>query len=71
MVGAIAGALNGTRVIRDEWMQKINDANRVDLIPLVDELCELRMKLFQDQVNTMKSQHNDFETLKNIKDDDK
>ena len=52
-------------------MQKINDANRVDLIPLVDELCKLRMKLFQDQVNTMKSQHNDFETLKNIKDADK
>ena len=71
MVGAIAGALNGTRAIRDEWMQKINDANRVDLIPLVDELCKLRMKLFQDQVNTMKSQHNDFETLKNIKDADK
>ena len=71
MVGAIAGALNGTRAIRNEWMQKINDANRVDLIPLVDELCKLRMKLFQDQVNTMKSQHNDFETLKNIKDADK
>jgi ADP-ribosylglycohydrolase len=71
MVGAIAGALNGTGVIRDEWMQKINEANRVDLVPLADELCELKMKLFQDQVDSLKNQKRDFETLKNIKDDNK
>lgn len=49
MAGAIAGALHGDRVIRPDWIEHINRANRVDLIPLADGLAALAQELQQRQ----------------------
>jgi len=49
MAGAIAGALHGDRVIRPSWIARINEANRIDLSPLAEELAALARTLQQRQ----------------------
>lgn len=49
MAGAIAGALHGDRVIRPAWIERINEANRVDLLPLADGLATLAQDLQRRQ----------------------
>jgi ADP-ribosylglycohydrolase len=49
MGGAIAGALGGFNVIRSNWVEQINSANRIDLHPLAIELTELTHQLQRAQ----------------------
>mgnify|MGYP001204521516 FL=1 len=63
MVGAISGAFNGAKEIRKDWMGKINKANRVDLVPIVKDLYDLRFKLHDENIGHMQSQKRYFETL--------
>src|SRR6185437_10122467 len=49
MAGAIAGALHGDGVIRPSWIARINEANRIDLSPLAEELAALARTLQQRQ----------------------
>ena len=64
MVGAISGAFNGAKEIRKDWMGKINKANRVDLVPIVKDLYDLRLKLHDENISHIQSQKRYFETLK-------
>ena len=45
MGGAICGALHGIDALRPQWVQTINSANRIDLMPTADELAALTRKL--------------------------
>ncbi len=65
MAGAIAGALNGAKAIRSEWMEQINNANRVDLKPLAHDLAQLAYKLQQEQLNSAQTRDQAFTDLLN------
>ena len=41
MAGSIAGALHGAGALRDEWIARVNEANRVDIQPLARDLALL------------------------------
>ena len=60
MAGAIAGALHGTSVIRDNWMDTINSANRIDLAPLANDLTGLTIKLQGQQRAAAEARHQAF-----------
>ncbi len=45
MGGAIAGALHGIDALRDEWVEQVNRANRVDLMPLAAGMAGLARAL--------------------------
>ncbi|MBZ0299179.1 MAG: ADP-ribosylglycohydrolase family protein [Anaerolineae bacterium] len=49
MAGSIAGALHGAQVIRKNWMEQIDRANRVDLTATAARLAELIVKLQRQQ----------------------
>lgn len=63
MVGTLSGALNGTRVIRPNWMAQINSANRVDLVPLAEKLTELTLRLQQEQLQQAQARAAAFQQL--------
>ncbi len=63
MVGSLSGALHGTSVIRANWMQQINTANRVDLAPIAEKLTELTLKLQRQQLEQAQARASAFETL--------
>lgn len=60
MAGAIAGALHGTKAIRANWMERINEANRVDLKPLAHNMASLTYKLQQQQFERVQTRNQAF-----------
>ena len=63
MAGAIAGALHGDGVIRPEWIERINAANRVDLDPLARDLTELAVTLQREQFAAAQERQAAFRAL--------
>ena len=65
MVGAIAGALHGASAIRLNWIEQINQANRVDLRPLALDLTALTHSLQQGQYEAARARNQAFTDLLN------
>ena len=63
MGGAIAGALHGIDALRPEWVEQINSANRIDLMPLASDLADLTRKLQAEQLAAAESRQAAFEAL--------
>ena len=63
MGGAIAGALHGIDVLRPQWVEQINQANRIDLMPIADELAALTRKLQARQLADAQARQAAFDAL--------
>ena len=63
MGGAIAGALHGSDALRDEWVETINSANRIDLMPLAGDLAGLARKLQAEQLAAAQARGEAFAQL--------
>ncbi len=63
MGGAIAGALHGIDALRPEWVEKINSANRVDLMPLAVDMAGLTRSLQRAQLAAAQARRDAFEEL--------
>ena len=63
MGGAIAGALHGIDALRPEWVETINSANRIDLMPIADDLAVLTRKLQAEQLAAAQNRQADFDAL--------
>ncbi len=63
MAGAVAGALHGDGVIRPEWIERINAANRVDLDPLARDLTDLAVNLQRKQFAAAQERQEAFRAL--------
>ncbi len=63
MGGAIAGALHGIDALRPEWVDTINSANRIDLMPLAEELAALTRKLQAQQLAAAQARREAFAAL--------
>ena len=63
MGGAIAGALHGIDALRPEWVETINSANRIDLMPIAADLAELTRKLQAEQLAAAQARQDAFEKL--------
>jgi ADP-ribosylglycohydrolase len=63
MAGSIAGALHGTRAIRPGWMQRIDEANRVELHQYAQGLFELTVKLQRRQLAQARARDAAFTSL--------
>jgi ADP-ribosylglycohydrolase len=63
MAGAIAGALHGDGAVRQEWMARIDAANRVDLDPLARDLAALSTRLQEEQLATAEARAREFAAL--------
>ena len=63
MGGAIAGALHGIDALRPEWVEQINTANRIDLMPIADDLAYLTRALQAQQLAAARSRQAAFEKL--------
>ena len=63
MAGAIAGALHGARAIRPNWIEQINQANRIDLKPLALDLTALTHSLQQSQREAAQARNQAFTEL--------
>lgn len=63
MAGAIAGALHGARAIRSNWIEQINQANRIDLKPLALDLTALTHRLQQSQHEAAQARNQAFTEL--------
>ncbi len=63
MGGAIAGALHGIDALRPEWVETINNANRIDLMPMASELADLTRKLQTRQLAAAQDRRDAFEAL--------
>ena len=63
MGGAIAGALHGVDMIRAEWVEQINSANRIDLMPLASDMADLARKLQAEQLAAAESRRDAFAAL--------
>ena len=65
MAGAVAGALHGASAIRSNWMEQINQANRIDLRPLALDLTALTQSLQQSQYQAAQARNKAFTELLN------
>jgi ADP-ribosylglycohydrolase len=65
MAGEIAGALRSDRVIRPEWIERINLANRIDLDPLARGLTAVACTLQQEQLAAARLRDRELEALAN------
>ena len=65
MAGAIAGALHGTGAIRPEWMEQIDQANRIDLRPTARDLTGLAIELQRRQLECAQARDSAFSDLLN------
>ncbi len=63
MGGAIAGALHGIDALRPEWVETINSANRIDLMPIASDLADLTRKLQAEQLAAAQSRQAAFAAL--------
>jgi ADP-ribosylglycohydrolase len=63
MGGAIAGALYGIDVLRPEWVEQINSANRIDLMPLAADMAGLTRKLQAEQLAVAEGRREAFAAL--------
>ena len=63
MAGAIAGALHGARAIRPNWIEQIDQANRIDLKPLALDLTVLTHRLQQSQHEAAQARNQAFTEL--------
>ncbi|MFM9108238.1 MAG: ADP-ribosylglycohydrolase family protein [Chloroflexota bacterium] len=63
MAGAICGALHGDGVIRPEWIETVNRANRMDLDPLAAGLSDLALRLQREQLAAAQARNTMFERL--------
>ena len=63
MGGAIAGALNGIDTLRPEWVETIDTANRIDLMPIASSLAELARKLQAAHLSAAESRRAAFAML--------
>ena len=63
MAGAIAGALHGAHAIRQQWMDKIDAANRVHLAATAASLAELVLKLQRQQWAQVQARNTAFGNL--------
>ncbi len=63
MGGAIAGALHGIDALRSEWVEQINSANRIDLMPLAADMAALARKLQAEQLASAQSRRAAFAEL--------
>ena len=60
MGGAIAGAMHGIDALRDDWVQMINSANRIDLMPLADDMAALTRALQARQLDNARARQAAF-----------
>ena len=63
MAGAIAGALHGVAALRPRWVETINRANRIDLMPIAADLATLARKLQARQLAAAQARQADFLAL--------
>ncbi len=63
MGGAIAGAMHGLDALRSEWVEQINTANRIDLMPIASDIAALARKLQGRQLAEARARQADFATL--------
>ena len=63
MGGAIAGALHGIDALRPEWVEQINTANRIDLMPLSADMARLTRVLQAQQLAAAQARRDAFEAL--------
>ena len=63
MGGAIAGALHGSDALRPEWVEQINSANRIDLMPLAADMAALTRRLQAQQLEAAQSRRDAFAAL--------
>ena len=63
MGGAIAGALHGVDVLRPEWVEQINSANRIDLMPLAADMADLTRALQARQLAAAQERQAAFDAL--------
>ena len=63
MGGAIAGALHGIDALRLEWVETINSANRINLMPIASDLADLTRKLQSEQQAAAQSRRAAFDAL--------
>jgi ADP-ribosylglycohydrolase len=63
MAGAIAGALHGDGVIRPAWIEKIKEANRIDLDPMARDLSSLAVRLQRRQLEAVQDRAAMFDKL--------
>ena len=63
MGGAIAGALHGIDALRPDWVEKINTANRIDLMPIAGDLADLTRVLQARQLEAAQNRQAAFEKL--------
>ena len=63
MGGAIAGALHGSDALRPEWVEQINSANRIDLMPLAADMADLTRALQAQQLAAAQARRDDFAAL--------
>ncbi len=64
MAGSIAGALHGVTAIRDEWIEQINEANRIDMSGLARDLTSLINSLHDQQMDAAHKGEQSFTTLR-------
>ena len=63
MGGAIAGALHGIDALRPEWVEQINSANRIDLMPIAADMADLARALQAEQLAAAQSRRDAFDAL--------
>lgn len=63
MAGAVAATLHGDEVIRPEWIDQVNAANRVDLDPLARDLAHLTVRLQAQQFASAQARQKELEAL--------
>ena len=63
MGGAIAGALHGINALRPAWVEQINAANAIDLMPLAADMARLTRALQARQLARAEARGRDFEGL--------
>lgn len=63
MGGAIAGALHGIDALRPDWVERINSANRIDLMPIASDLADLTRRLQAQQLAAARARSEAFEKL--------
>ncbi len=63
MGGAIAGALHGIGTMRPEWVEQINSANRIDLMPLAADMAALTRALQAEQLAAAQNRQAAFDAL--------